>query len=122
MIQKGSFVFVADNTGARWVKCIHIYGGGLKKYAYLSQYILIAIQKRRLLRKFIIKNIYLAILITQKKIFFRIHGYYIKFLYNKVLLLSEIKKIVGTRVFGTAARELLNINYFKIISFVKKIC
>jgi ribosomal protein L14 len=122
MIQKGSFVYVGDNTGITWVKCIHLYGGFFKKYAYLAHYILVAIQKRRLLRKFIFKNIYLAIIITQKKNFYRHNGYYVKFLYNKILLLSEVKKLIGTRIFGTAARELIKFEYFKIISFVKKIC
>jgi ribosomal protein L14 len=122
MVQKGTFVYVGDNTGAVWVKCIHLYGGFYKKKARVTDYILIAIQKRRLLRKFINNFIYLALLITQKKNFFRLNGYYIKFYYNKILLLTEAKKLVGTRVLGTACKELIYFNNFKIMSLVKKLC
>jgi large subunit ribosomal protein L14 len=122
MIKKGSYLYVTDNTGALIVKCIHLYGGFSKKSSFMSEFVLIAIQKRKVLRQYITKNIYLALLVTQKKIYYRSNGYYIKFHLNKIILLNEAKKLVGTRILGTVCIEIKKYQYIKFSSLVKKIC
>jgi len=122
VIQKGSYVYVTDNTGVFIVKCIHLYGGFFKKYSRMSEYILIAIQKRKRLRQYILKHIYLALLVAQKKEKNRRIGYYIKFSLTKVVLLNDGKKLVGTRILGTVCKEIRKYSFLRFSSLVKKIC
>jgi large subunit ribosomal protein L14 len=122
MIFKETFVYVGDNAGAEIVRVIHLYGGFKKKSSTISNYVLIAVQNRRVQRQFITKNIYLALIVTIKKNFYRLNGSYIKFNYNKVVLLNEVKKFIGTRIIGPVAAEVLKMKLEKLRSLTKKIC
>jgi large subunit ribosomal protein L14 len=44
MIQRETKVVVADNSGAKWGKCIGILGGSGKRYAYIGDIIVIAVK------------------------------------------------------------------------------
>jgi large subunit ribosomal protein L14 len=122
MVFKESKIIAADNTGAGIVRIIHLYGGSRRKFISTGGYILIAIQKRRLARQFVTKNLYLAILITQNLKYRRFQGYYIVFQQNKVLLLSEQKKFIGTRIYGPIALELETSNLTRVLALAKALC
>lgn len=65
---------------------------------------------------------YLAILITQNLKYRRINGSYIVFQQNKVLLLSEQKKFIGTRIYGPIALELETSNLTRVLALAKALC
>jgi large subunit ribosomal protein L14 len=119
MILKETMVIVGDNSGARRAKHIGFIGCFFKKTARIGDFIIVAIQHRRLQRRFITKNIYLAVVVTSKFNTKRLQGFYIRFCFNKVILLSEQGKVVGTRLYGPIATETRKLKIAKIISLAK---
>ena len=106
MVQVESMLRVGDNCGVRFVKCIHLLGGSMKKNAKACDFVIIAVPFRRKTYKYITKNIYLGVIITCKKQFRRFNGFYIQMQYNKVLLLSEQHNALGTRMRGPIIQEI----------------
>lgn len=122
MLFKESRIIAADNTGAGLVRIIHLYGGCNRKSSQIGCYVLIAIQKRRLTRQFVTKNLYLAVIVTQNFKYRRLNGYYIVFNQNKLLLLSEQKKFIGTRIYGPICLELETSNLTRVLALAKALC
>lgn len=106
MLLVESQVIVSDNTQTRIVKCIRLLGGSKRKYATVSDFIIIAVKQRRAKRRLILKKIYLALIIASIKEKRRLSGYYIKSKTNRVLLLTEFGKIIGTRILGPVYKEV----------------
>jgi large subunit ribosomal protein L14 len=121
MILKETMVFVGDNSGARRAKTIGFLGSFQKKAATVGDFILVAIQHRRLKRRFINKHIYLAVVVSLARNYRRLQGFFIKFLTNKVVLLSEQGKVVGSRLYGPIAKEVKKLRILKILSLAKMI-
>jgi large subunit ribosomal protein L14 len=71
MIQQETILQVADNSGAKTVKCIKVLGGYKKKYAKLGDLIVVSVQKlrnkTRLTSKVKKGEIYKALIIRTKK-------------------------------------------------------
>ncbi len=106
MIFVESQVIASDNTQTRVVKCIRLLGGSNKKYATVSDFVIITIKHRWAKRRWIFKKIYLAVIIGIKKEFRRLDGSYISSRNNRVLLLTELGKIIGTRILGPIYKEI----------------
>lgn len=121
MILRETMVTIGDNSGARRAKTIGFLGNFFKKKATLSDFIVVAIQQRRLKRRFITKNIYLALIVALNRNILRKNGVFIKFLSNKVILLSEQGKVVGTRLYGPIALEIKKLKITKILTLAKLI-
>ena len=121
MIFRETFITVGDNSGARRAKTIGFLGSFFKKKAGLGDFILVAIQHRRLKRRFITKNIYLALIVTIKRNILRLNGICIKFFSNKAVLLSEQGKVVGSRLYGPIALEIKVLKISKILGLAKTI-
>lgn len=119
MILHETMVTIGDNSGARRAKNIGFLGSFFKKKATLGDFIVVAIQQRRLKRRFITKNIYLALVVTINRNIQRLNGIFIKFFTNKVVLLSEQGKVVGSRLYGPIAIEIKKLKITKIISLAK---
>ena len=45
MIQQESYLKVADNTGAKEIKCIRVLGGSKRKYASIGDVIVASVRK-----------------------------------------------------------------------------
>lgn len=129
MIQKETVVKSADNTGVRYLKCIHIEKKK-KKIASIGDLIYVVVKKFIKKKNLIKKKIYFGLLINIKQNIFRQNGFYIKSDYNQVLVLSkENKQFLGTRIYSPIYKELLYIvegkknivRYEKIVSLAKKL-
>ena len=116
-----TIVQIADNSGARRAKQIGFLGAFYKKNAQLGDLIIVAIPHRRRQRRFITKNIYLAVVVTKKQNTRRASGIYVKFKSNKVILLSEQGKLVGSRLYGPIANELKKTKIARILTLAKAI-
>jgi large subunit ribosomal protein L14 len=115
MIQRGTVLTVADNSGALKVKCIQVMGGFFKKTAFIGELILISVKSLRLIRKIKKGQIYLAIIIrTKKNISFK-DGSITSFGSNAVVLLNSSKKILGNRLFGPMSRSLRERKMMRLI-------
>jgi len=119
MVQVESMLNVSDNSGARIVKCIRVLGGSNVRIGGVGSFLVVAVPSRRIQRRFISRNLYLAVVCSVKKNVRRFSGYYISSYKNKVILLSEQGKIVGTRIYGVVFSELKYLGLSKILQRVK---
>lgn len=116
MIQPETTLKVADNTGAKMVKCIKVLGGSKRRYARIGDIVVVAVKEaspKGVVKK---KAVERAVVVRQVKEFNRKDGSSIKFDENAVVIINADKQPKGTRVFGPVARELRDLGYQKIIS------
>jgi len=121
MIQPESKLKVADNTGAKLVKCIKVLGGSKRRYARLGDVIVVSIKEaapRGVVQK---KSVQRAVIVRQVKETGRKDGSFIRFDENAVVIIGADKQPKGTRVFGPVARELREKGYQKIISLAPEV-
>ncbi len=121
MIQEYSRLGVADNTGARQVKCIKVLGGSKRRYAGIGDVIIVSIKDaapRGMVKK---KSIERAVIVRTRKEVRRKDGSYIRFDNNDVVIINKDGEPKGTRVFGPVARELRERGYQKIISLAPEV-
>lgn len=120
MVQKESYLEVADNSGAKALQCIHIVGSTRKRYAYLGDTIKCAVKKAipgGMVKK---GDVVDAVIVRTKKEFRRADGSYIRFSENAAVILKN-GEIIGTRIFGPIARELRTRGYAKISSLAPEV-
>jgi large subunit ribosomal protein L14 len=124
MITTESILKSADNSGAKILKCIKILGNFKKRTASTGEVILVCVKKLDRKKKIKKKNVYLALLISTKRKIRRLDGTFFSSKNNRVLLLSETYKFLGTRVYGFISKEIRSKTrdierYKKIISYAK---
>lgn len=121
MIQKESYLVVADNTGAKLVQCFHIIGSSRKRYAYLGDTIKCAVKKA--LPDGTVKKgeIVTAVIVRTRKEFRREDGSYIRFGDNAAVIINKENELVGSRIFGPVARELRGKGFVKLASLAPEV-
>ncbi len=106
MIQKETLLKVADNSGAKIIRCIQVIGGSSRRYAQLGDVIVGSVVKaepRKAVKK---HEIVRAVVVRQKKNYKRKDGSYIRFDDNAVVVLGEGEQSKGSRIFGPVALEV----------------
>ena len=121
MIQAETMLEVADNSGARLVKCIKVLGGSRRRYAGIGDIIKVTV-KEAISRGRVEKGkVYLAVVVRTKKGVRRRDGSLIRFDQNAVVLLNEQAQPEGTRIFGPVTRELRTANFMRIVSLAPEV-
>ena len=121
MIQQESMLKVADNSGAKLVKCIKVLGGTRRRYASVGDIITVSV-KQALPNQPIKKgNILKGVIVRVKKEYKRPDGTYIKFDDNALVIIDGNNNPRGTRVFGPVARELRDKDFMKIVSLAPEV-
>jgi large subunit ribosomal protein L14 len=122
MIQLGTKLVVADNSGARMVKCIKTLGGYQRRYSRLGDVVTVVVkvaQPHTAIKK---SEIHHAVIVRQHKEYTRKDGSAIRFDDNAVVLIDKnTKEPKGTRIFGPIAREVKNRGYAKIASLAPEV-
>lgn len=121
MIQEETRLIVADNTGAKMVQCIRIYGGTRKKYGRIGDVIKVTIKSAipgGTMKKGTMSR---AVIVRTRKEIRRKDGSYIRFDDNAAVLIDDNNEPVGTRIFGPVARELREMQYMKIVSLAPEV-
>ncbi len=121
MIQERSILKVADNSGAKIVRCFRVLGGGRKRYATIGDVIVASVQiaePRKPIKK---KDIVKVVIVRQRKTFHRKDGSYLRFDENAVVLIDDKKEPRGTRVFGPIPREIKERGYETIFSMAEEV-
>jgi large subunit ribosomal protein L14 len=116
MIQAESRVKIADNTGAKEIKCIKVLGGTKRRYARVGDIFIATVKVVNpggVVKK---SDIVRAVLVRSKKQYRRPDGSYIRFDENAAVIIDNANNPRGTRIFGPVARELREKNFMKIIS------
>ncbi|MFO0586558.1 MAG: 50S ribosomal protein L14 [Polyangiaceae bacterium] len=121
MIQVTTHLEVADNSGARVVKCIKVLGGSRRKYAALGDVIVVSIKEALPGTKVKKGDTARAVVVRTSREYQRSDGSYIKFDTNSAVLINKEKEPIGTRIFGPVARELRAKKFMKIISLAPEV-
>jgi large subunit ribosomal protein L14 len=120
MIAEETRLEVADNTGARSVKCFRVLGQR-KRYAHIGDVIRASVKEAQpggLVKK---GQVIRAVIVRTRQPIRRADGSYLRFDSNAVVLVDEKLNPLGTRIFGPVARELRERNYLKIISLAPEV-
>ncbi|MCX7908578.1 MAG: 50S ribosomal protein L14 [Ignavibacteria bacterium] len=121
MIQEETNLVVADNSGAKRVRCIRVLGGHEKRYATVGDVIVVSV-KSALPHSGVKKGeVCRAVIVRTKKEIKRKDGSFIRFDDNAAVILNNQGEPRGTRVFGPVARELREKNFMKIISLAPEV-
>ncbi len=123
MIQERSILKVADNSGAKVVRCFRILGGTRHRYANVGDVIVASVQSaeprnRSNIKK---KDIVRSVVVRTKNALRRPDGSYVRFDENAVILINAKKEPVATRVFGPMPKELKDKGYEKVITMAEEI-
>jgi large subunit ribosomal protein L14 len=121
MIQALSRLKVADNTGAREVMCIRVYGGSARKTAGVGDTIVVAVKQAAPGGSVKKGEVLQAVIVRTAKEYGRPDGSHIRFDENAAVILSDTRNPRGTRIFGPVARELRERGFMKIISLAPEV-
>ena len=121
MIQMRTALDVADNSGAKRVKCIKVLGGSRRRYATIGDIIVVSIVEALPGAKVKKGETAKAVVVRTRRELQRADGSYIKFDDNSAVLINAQLEPVGTRIFGPVARELRGKKFMKIISLAPEV-
>ena len=121
MIQQESFLKVADNTGAKEIKCIRVLGGSRRKYGNIGDVIVASVRKSTPGGAVKKGEVVKAVIVRSAKGVRRADGTYVRFDDNAAVLIKDDRNPRGTRIFGPVARELRDKDYMKILSLAPEV-
>jgi large subunit ribosomal protein L14 len=120
MIQVGTRLKVADNTGAKVIQCFRILRGTRHRYAQIGDVVVASVKEaepRKTVKK---KEVVKAVIVRQKKSFRRADGTYLRFDDNAAVIVDGFAP-KGGRIFGPVPRELKEKGFEKIVSLAAEI-
>jgi len=121
MIQEETNLVVADNSGAKKVRCIRVLGGSGRQYASLGDLIVVSVKvaiPNGTVKKGEVSR---AVIVRTRKEVRRKDGSYIRFDENAAVLINDQNEPKGTRIFGPVARELCDKQFMKIVSLAPEV-
>ncbi len=121
MIQEETNLIVADNSGAKRVRCVRVLGGSDRRYAGLGDLVVVAVKSAipgAAVKK---GEVAKAVIVRTKKETRRQDGSFIRFDENAAVLINDQGEPRGTRIFGPVARELRERQYMKIVSLAPEV-
>jgi large subunit ribosomal protein L14 len=122
MIQAESRLIVADNSGAKMIKCFKVLGGTRRRYAGLGDIVVASVktaEPRGIVKK---GEIVKAVIVRQCRAYRRKDNSYIRFDENAAVILDANNvDPKGTRIFGPVARELRERGFAKIVSLAPEV-
>ena len=121
MIQEESYLKVADNTGAKEIKCIRVLGGSKRKYGNIGDVIVASVRKAAPGGQGKKGDVVKAVIVRSVSGVRRADGTYVRFDENAAVLIREDKTPRGTRIFGPVARELRDKEFMKILSLAPEV-
>lgn len=120
MIQEETQLIVADNTGAKRVKCFRILGGSKRRYATIGDVIVVSVKSATPTSRVKKGSVSKAVVVRVRKEIRRRDGSYIRFDENACVLLDEKLEMLGNRIFGPVGRELRD-KYMRIVSLAPEV-
>ena len=121
MIMEQTVLRVADNSGAKTVRCFKVLGGTGRRYARVGDLIVGSVQKTVPGSEVTRGEVVRGVVVRTKSALRRIDGSYVRFDGNAIVLLEEDGNPRGSRIFGAIPRELRQENYMKIISLAAEV-
>ena len=121
MIQQETFLKVADNTGAKEIKCIRVLGGSKRRFGNIGDVIVASVRKSTPGGTVKKGEVVKAVIVRSAKGVRRADGTYVRFDDSAAVLIKDDKNPRGTRIFGPVARELRDKDYMKILSLAPEV-
>lgn len=121
MIQTGTKLNVADNSGAKMVKCFNIPGGTKKRSAQIGDVIVCVVKKAEPRREVKNHQVVKAVIVRQKQPYRRKDGSYVRFDDNACCIIADNKGLRGNRVLGPVPRELKELGFEKIVTLAQDV-
>ncbi len=121
MVQQESYLRVADNTGAKEIKCIRVLGGSTRRYGNIGDVIVASVRKAAPGGQVKKGEVVRAVIVRTRKGLRRADGSYVRFDENAAVIIKEDKTPRGTRIFGPVARELREKDYMRILSLAPEV-
>ena len=121
MVQQETHLRVADNTGAKELKCIRVLGGSTRRYGNIGDVIVASVRKAAPGGQVKKGAVVRAVIVRTRKGLRRADGSYVRFDENAAVIIREDKNPRGTRIFGPVARELREKDYMKILSLAPEV-
>jgi large subunit ribosomal protein L14 len=121
MIQQETNLEVADNTGAKKVRCFKVLGGSKRRYARVGDIIICAVKDadpRGSVKK---GDVVKAVIVRTKSYIRRPDGSLLRFFDNSCVIIDEKNNPKGTRIFGPVAREVRESGFIKITSLAPEV-
>jgi len=123
MIQHRSMLKAADNSGAKILQVIHIFGGSKRKFGYIGDVINCVVKQASPTGAVKDGEIVKAVVVRTRKEYRRKDASYIKFSDNAAVVIDnpKDKNPKGTRIFGPIAREVRDRGFAKIASMAVEV-
>jgi len=121
MIQQESELDVADNTGAKRVRCFKVLKGSKRRYAGVGDVIVCAVKEadpKGLVKK---GEVVKAVIVRTRSYIRRADGSMLRFYDNSCVILDDKDNPKGTRIFGPVAREVREAGFVKITSLAPEV-
>ncbi|MES2344379.1 MAG: 50S ribosomal protein L14 [Chlamydiota bacterium] len=121
MIQQESELEVADNTGAKRVRCFKVLGGSKRRYAHIGDIIICSVKEadpRGTVKK---GDVVRAVIVRTKSYVRRADGSFLRFYDNSCVIIDDKDNPRGTRIFGPVAREVRDGGFIKISSLAPEV-
>lgn len=121
MVQQETKLKVADNTGAKRVKCFKVLGGSRRREAGVGDIIVCSVRDcdpRSSAKK---GDVVKAVVVRTSKYIRRKDGSKLRFDTNSCVLIDDKGNPKGTRIFGPVAREVREKGYIKICSLAPEV-
>jgi len=121
MIQQETQLKVADNSGAKRVKCIKVRGGTRRRYAHVGDIIVCSVQEAEPDGEVKKGDVVKAVIVRSKSYIKRSDGSKLRFDTNSCVLIDDKNNPRGTRIFGPVAREVRDRDFLKIASLAPEV-
>ena len=123
MIQEYSVLNVADNTGAKKIRCFKVLGGSKRRYASVGDVIICSVRESDPDANALAKkgSKVRAVIVRTRRALGREDGSYIRFDDNAAVIINTQNEPIGTRIFGPVGRELRRKKFMRIVSLAPEV-
>lgn len=121
MIQQETYLDVADNTGAKKVKCIKVLRGSKRRYAYVGDIIVCSVREADPQAQVKKGDVVKCVIVRTKSYIRRHDGSFIRFDENSCVIIDDKQNPKGTRIFGSVPREVKDRGFLKISSLAPEV-
>jgi len=121
MIQEYTVLNVADNSGAKKLRCFKVLGGSKRRYASIGDVVVASVREADPSGNVKKGQVVKAVIVRTAKEVRREDGSYIRFYDNAAVLINKDNQPIGTRIFGAVGRELRAKNFLRIVSLAPEV-
>ncbi|MBI2613753.1 MAG: 50S ribosomal protein L14 [Candidatus Levybacteria bacterium] len=123
MVQHRTILKVADNSGAKALQVVHVFGGSKRKFGYIGDVLNCVVKGASSIGTVKDSQIVKVVLVRTRKEKRRTDGSFIRFSDNAGVVIDNAKdkNPIGTRIFGPIAREVKDKGFSKIASMAVEV-